>query len=93
MVTWTRWLSHRYEPNSPIGRNLLAVVLPKRAAERYVSTRSVLAMSSGPEDEVATFIDAPEVGRAVRYGPNLVCGNSAMVNFRAGGFDTSVADA
>lgn len=84
MVMATRWLSTRYEPNSPIGRNLLAVALPRRAVERQLATGGIATISSGPEDEAATFLSVPEFQRAEHYGPNFVVRGCAMVDFRAG---------
>jgi hypothetical protein len=38
MILSMRWLHQRYEPNSPIGPNLMAVSLPRVAAERLAQT-------------------------------------------------------
>ena len=76
-----RWLSRRYEPNSPIGRSLMAVCLPKVSAELYVKTGKFMAYASAPEKDSVTFLDLPEFRRPVSYGPNTVIGGAVITNF------------
>jgi hypothetical protein len=93
LVLSMRWLHHRYQPNSPIGPNMMAVALPKSAAERVAQTGHFMAIASGPAAGVATFLDVNIGGRAHVFGPHVVHGGSAMTGFTAGPILASGASA
>lgn len=84
LVMSMRWLHHRYQPNSPIGPNMMAVSLPKSAAERTAQTGHFTALAAGPAAGTATFLDVNISGRADVFGPHFVYGGSAMTGFTAG---------
>jgi hypothetical protein len=81
MVGAMRWFHFRTGPYSPIGPNLMAVILPRMAAERTAQTGQMFALSSGPLPNVATFLDINTSGRTERYGPHFVMGGGAATNF------------
>jgi len=67
--------------NSTVGSRLLLVNLPKVAVEQ--PTGMVLAKM--PDENTISFMYfSPENKDGVIYGPNYVCGGSAMTNFRSG---------
>jgi len=81
LVLSMRWLSCRYEPNSSIGRNLMAVSLPRVASEVLEKT-GVFSAFSMPGNEIsATFLDILETGRAGRYGPHYVTNGVIISGF------------
>lgn len=84
LVRSVRWLSSRYEPNSPIGKSLMAVCLPKASAEQSANTGHFLAASSEPEPDRTTFLHHPEFEMPVRYGPIVVMGSSVISGFECG---------
>lgn len=84
LIVSMRWLSERYEPNSPIGRNLMVVSLPKVAAEQYAQTGQFMALASAPDPNMVTFLDIPEHGRPVNYGPHFVIGGAIVSGFQCG---------
>ena len=74
LVHAIRWLSLRYEPNSPVGRNLMGLMVPKTAAEEVLTTgRASLTLDSVGFG--ASFFYYPEHGGGNVYGPHFVgCG-------------------
>ena len=81
LILSVRWLHDRYEPNSPIGPNVVAVSLPRVAAERVAETGEFLAVSSGPAATHATFLDVNASGRIETFGPNVAHAGSMMSGF------------
>ena len=84
LVMCMQWLAGRYEPNSPIGPNLMAVSIPRAAAEQVAKTGMFWAMSGGPEPNMVTFLNIGVSGRAVAFGPHVVHGGSSLTNFQSG---------
>lgn len=84
MIMSMRWLHRRYEPNSPIGPNLMAVSIPRVAAEKAVQTGGFLARAGGPLTTMATFLDVHSSGRTQVFGPHVVHGGASMTGFVAG---------
>lgn len=84
LVLSMRWLHNRYQPNSPIGPNVMAVSLPKVAAERVAKTGEFMALAGGPVAGTATFLDINISGRTEVFGPHVVHGGTAMTGFTAG---------
>lgn len=81
LVFSMRWLHNRYQPNSPIGPNMMAVSLPKIAAEHVAQTGEFMAVAGGPVAGTTTFLDINISGRAEIFGPHVVHGGSAMTGF------------
>lgn len=84
LVMAIRWLSMRYEPGSPIGRNVMGLCVPKESANAYQRTGEFFALASGPTCGTATFLDLPEHHRPVTYGPLAVIGGCQILGFQAG---------
>lgn len=81
LVLSMRWLHNRYQPNSPIGPNMMAVSLPKVAAERTAQTGEFMALAGGPLAGIATFLDVNISGRTEVFAPHMVHGESAITGF------------
>lgn len=84
MIYSMRWLHRRYEPNSLIGPNLMAISIPRVAAERVIQTGKFIAIAGGPASETCTFLDVNISGRVHVVGPHVVFGGSALTGFQAG---------
>jgi hypothetical protein len=84
MIISMRWLHFRYEPNSPIGPNIMAVSIPRLSVENSAQSGDFVALASGPLDNVATFLDVNITGRKHFFGPHFVCGGTMMTGFEAG---------
>lgn len=80
LVIAVRWLSHR-DPAGTVGRNLMALCIPKRSAEEALRTGNVLAVAAPPQTGRLTFLDLPEHGRACSYGPHVVHGGVVVRGF------------
>ena len=81
LVMCVRWLSGR---EGSIGPNLMAVSIPKRAAERVRQTGGSLSLLGGPVPNTATFLDCNTSGRTTLFAPNVVYQGSAATNVSGG---------
>jgi len=78
MIVAVRWLGRRY---AVIGPSLMAICLPKSAAEETERSGSFTAMASSPTDSRCTFLNIPPAGpRPISFGPHAVCGGSVIMD-------------
>jgi hypothetical protein len=77
------WLSRRREPNSLVGRNLMAVCLPKKAVQQSLRGKDLLALTGPPTTNTVTFCYISEAGSATHFAPHFVLGKgSAVLDFQ-----------
>jgi hypothetical protein len=66
-----------------VGRNLMALCMPRVASEHYASTGNCLFVSSGPVAETNTFLYVSRLGSEVQFGPHFAIDGVALLGFRA----------
>lgn len=93
LVHSMRWLHNRYQPNSPIGPNLMFVSLPKAAAQQVKSTGEFMALAGQPVAHTATFLDVNASGRVNSFGPHVVFGGLSITDVVTGTLPSGPAGA
>jgi hypothetical protein len=75
-----RWLAGRYPS---IGPSLMALSIPRRAAEAAAKTGRMTALMTGPNEHTASFLCFGPNGRAQWLGPHAATRGVMMTNFEA----------
>lgn len=83
LVTSLQWLSSRYEPDSPIGKGLMLVSLPRRSVEHSETSGHVLLLASTPSKTNQTFLYVSATGSVTYFGPHFVMGRDSVTGFQA----------
>jgi hypothetical protein len=75
------WLSSRH---ATIGAGLIAVCLPKKAAEESERSDNFFLYAGAPSSATATFMYVSATGLLTCFGPHLVAEGVALTDFQGG---------